>query len=171
MSHTMVYLTVISRYRDASMTTLELKIPPLALTIILAILMWSLSDQLPDATLNYVWSGVFAVSFFVSGIIFALLGVLEFRKADTTVDPRVPQHTSSLVVSGVYRLSRNPMYIGFFLILLGWALYLSDILALLLLPLFIIYMNRFQIIPEEQLMREKFGEEYVSYMSQVRRWI
>ncbi|MDR9437787.1 MAG: isoprenylcysteine carboxylmethyltransferase family protein, partial [Thiohalophilus sp.] len=70
-----------------------------------------------------------------------------------------------------YRYTRNPMYLGFLLMLVAWGLFLGSVFAALLLPLFIIYMNRFQILPEERHMRALFGEAYLHYMSQVRRWL
>jgi len=74
-------------------------------------------------------------------------------------------------VSGVYRLTRNPMYLGFLLVLLGWAIFLSNALAFLLLPAFIFYMNRFQIEPEEKALTSLFGQQFVAYTSRVRRWL
>ncbi len=87
------------------------------------------------------------------------------------MDPRVPDRSTSLVVRGIYRHSRNPMYVGFLLVLCAWSLYLGSALSLLFLPVFIAYMNRFQIIPEECYMRDKFAEEYTKYTSEVRRWV
>lgn len=153
------------------MNFLKLKIPPVALTLITGILMWAISVLFSDTRFTLSSNIIIAVAVFCIGVIFALLGVLEFKKAETTVDPRVPHKTSSLVASGVYKLSRNPMYIGFLFMLLAWAFYLSQILVFLFLPLFVIYMNWFQIIPEEHFMLQKLGEEYTSYRRKVRRWI
>ena len=82
-----------------------------------------------------------------------------------------PESASALVVSGIYRLTRNPMYLGFLLILLGWALFLSNGLAVLAVPAFVFYMNRFQIEPEERALAAIFGAEFVAYKSHVRRWL
>ena len=153
------------------MKVLELKIPPVALTIIIAFLMWGFAELFPATKFSSVWNIVIASAVSCIGVIFSLLGVLEFKKEKTTVDPRVPDQTSSLVITGVYTLSRNPMYIGFLFMLIAWAFYLSQILVFVFLPLFIIYMNWFQITPEERFMMQKFGEEYTLYMSKVRRWI
>jgi protein-S-isoprenylcysteine O-methyltransferase Ste14 len=101
----------------------------------------------------------------------ALLGVLAFRRADTTVDPRVPQQTSSLVIRGIYRFSRNPMYLEFLLLLIAVACYVINAAAFALLPLFVWYMNRFQIAPEERYLLQKFGADYRAYIKQVRRWL
>jgi protein-S-isoprenylcysteine O-methyltransferase Ste14 len=82
-----------------------------------------------------------------------------------------PGASSSLVIRGVYTLTRNPMYLGFLLVLVGWAVFLSNTLAFLLLPVFILYMNRFQITPEERALASLFGQEFVVYKSRVRRWL
>ena len=112
-----------------------------------------------------------AASLAVLGVAVAIAGVASFRRAQTTVNPLKPESTSSLVVSGVYRVSRNPMYVGMLLVLLGWGVLLSNVLALPIVPGFVLYMNRFQIGPEETVLAELFGEEYATYRSRVRRWL
>jgi len=82
-----------------------------------------------------------------------------------------PQSASALVVSGIYRFTRNPMYVGFLFVLLGWAVWLSNGLSFLFLPAFVLYMNRFQIQPEERALHARFGQEFVAYTSRVRRWL
>lgn len=153
------------------MNALELKIPPVVQVVIIAGLMWALAGLLPGLSFAIPGSPLVALGIAMTGVVVALLGVLEFRTAGTTVDPRVPEQSASLVVRGVYRVSRNPMYVGFLLMLTGWAVFLGNIASLLLLPVFILYMNRFQIVPEEQYMREKFGEAYAQYQATVRRWL
>lgn len=155
--------------KEHMVQTLELRIPPLVLVIMVAAGMWVLSGVF--SALNAPLPGTIALAITASGVMIAGLGVLEFRRANTTVDPRFPDRSSRLVVSGVYRVSRNPMYLGFVLILFGWAWYLANYLAFLLLPSFIIYLNRFQIQPEERYMVQKFGDEFKAYAARVRRWI
>tara|TARA_R110002126_G_scaffold12196_26_gene53260 strand:- start:733 stop:1194 length:462 start_codon:yes stop_codon:yes gene_type:complete len=152
------------------MHALELKIPPVVLVVIFALAMWLLAQVLPPLTFPARWALVLAGIFVISGIAVALSGVLAFRRADTTVDPRVPQQTSSLVIKGIYRYSRNPMYLGFLLLLTALACYLMSVAAFALLPLFVLYMNRWQIIPEERYLLQKFGADYQAYKAQVRRW-
>ena len=82
-----------------------------------------------------------------------------------------PDSTSSLVVSGIYGYTRNPMYLGFLLVLLAWAIFLSNFVALALLPAFVVYMNHFQIGPEERALGSLFAQEYQAYLARVRRWI
>ena len=153
------------------MQTLELKIPPVVLVALFALAMWLLAQWLPPVALAAVWGQVLAGIFAGAGVAVALSGVLAFRRADTTVDPRVPLQSSSLVVRGIYRYSRNPMYLGFLLLLLALAIYLMNAAAFALLPLFVLYMNRFQIVPEERHLLQKFGAEYQAYTQQVRRWL
>ncbi len=153
------------------MQGLELKIPPVAQTLLIAALMLALS--LSGFTLSIAIPGKIWIAGIagLAGSIISLLGVLAFWQVKTTVDPRIPTKASQLVNSGIYQLSRNPMYLGFLLALIGWAVYLSNATAFFLLPVFILYMNRFQIKPEERFMLEKFGSEYEIYKTKVRRWI
>lgn len=153
------------------MRALELKIPPVVLVVVFALAMWLLALWLPPVALPALWGQVLAGVLAAAGIAVALAGVLAFRRANTTVDPRVPQQTSSLVIRGIYRYSRNPMYLGFLLLLAALASYLMSAAAMVLLPLFVLYMNRWQIAPEERHLLEKFGAEYQAYLLQVRRWL
>ena len=153
------------------MQTLELKIPPVVLVALFAFAMWLLAQLVPPVALPSVWGVILAVGFAATGVGVALSGVLAFRRANTTVDPRVPQQSSSLVIRGIYRYSRNPMYVGFLLLLIAWAFYLMSAAAFALLPLFVLYINRFQIAPEERFLLLKFGAEYQAYSQQVRRWL
>ncbi|MFL0806313.1 MAG: isoprenylcysteine carboxylmethyltransferase family protein [Oceanobacter sp.] len=153
------------------MKKLELLVPPPVIAALLAGLMWlivprvPMISQLPDHHL--VLCGIAALA----GIVSALAGVIVVMMNKTTINPHAPQKTSRLVKSGVYRYTRNPMYVGIMLVLASWALYLSHILPLLLLPVFLFYMNRFQVIPEEQILEQHFGDEYVNYKHRVRRWL
>ena len=131
------------------MEKLELKIPPVVQVVIVAVLMWTLDVLLPTLSITFPASSLVALFLASTGVAFALLGVLEFRSAGTTVDPRVPDQSVSLVTGGVYRISRNPMYVGFLLMLIGWCVFLGNIASFLLLPVFVMYMNGFQIAPEE----------------------
>jgi protein-S-isoprenylcysteine O-methyltransferase Ste14 len=152
-------------------TALELKVPPLALVLVLALAMWFAAMQLPSLTFTLPWRHGLAVTISGVGILFLLAGGYAFQKAKTTVNPTKPSAASSVVTSGVYRFSRNPMYVGFLLALIGWTTYLSHPLPFLLLPVFVLYMNRFQISPEERALAAKFGEEYDAYKQGVRRWL
>lgn len=117
------------------------------------------------------WRAIVAVAFVSAGFIIGLAGVVAFRRASTTVNPTKPGAASAMVTSGVYRLSRNPMYLGLLFALTGWAVFLSHALAFAFLPVFAAYMNRFQISTEERALSAKFGSEFDAYKQSVRRWL
>lgn len=153
------------------MNALALKVPPVAQVIITAAAMYGVSKMVPALTFSLNGSTALAVGLGVMGLSLGIMGVTQFRIAQTTPNPQALEKVSSLVTSGVYQYSRNPMYVGLVLILLGWAFYLSHFLAFVLLPIFILYMTRFQIQPEERMMAQKFGKIYQDYLNKVRRWI
>ncbi len=152
------------------MRYLELRVPPVALTLIFAIAMAMTAYYLP-ASILVPGRLALASAFVLLGAIVALSGVIAFRNQKTTVNPLVPEQSSSLVISGIYRFSRNPMYLGFLLLLVGWCVYLSSWASALLLPVFVLYMTRFQIQPEERALKEIFGSEFSVYIRSVRRWL
>ena len=100
-----------------------------------------------------------------------IAGVLSFKLAKTTVNPSKPEQASKLITSGIYRLSRNPMYVGLAFILVAWGIWLSSLWALLCVAGFIAYLTFFQIMPEERALTKLFGEEYIAYKAKVRRWL
>ena len=151
------------------MHRVDLKIPPVVTSAVTAIGMWLLSHTLPTFALAPL--PVVAVAMGIAGFMVTGSALLSFRRARTTVNPMQPSSASALVTSGIYRYTRNPMYLGMLFVLVGWALYLANVLAFLFLPAFILYMNRFQIEPEERAMTALFGQEFLEYASRVRRWI
>ena len=153
------------------MSALELKIPPVLITSLFALLMWLVSRLTPAIPISPELKITFLLLFTGLGAYVGLAAVASFRKANTTVNPLTPESISSLVVSGIFRLSRNPMYLALLLALTGWGLYLANIFSLLVAVGFILYMNRFQIQPEERALEEIFGSEFNDYKKQVRRWI
>jgi protein-S-isoprenylcysteine O-methyltransferase Ste14 len=151
------------------MHRLELKIPPAVVGAVIAAGMWLVSYTLPAfayTPLPFLTVGLGCAGFAIIGA-----ATLWFWMEHTTVNPMKPSSASVLVTSGIYAHTRNPMYLGALLILASWALYLANALTLLFLPAFILYMNRFQIQPEERALTARFGREYVEYMAQVHRWI
>lgn len=150
---------------------LELKVPPVALVLVTGALMWIGTWSVPRLT--HLLPGRYYVAGAVglTGALICLLGVASFRRAKTTVNPMKPESSSSLVTSGIYRMTRNPMYLGFALILLGWSAFCSNALALALVPLFVFYLDRFQIRPEERALEALFGQDFIAYKGRVRRWI
>jgi len=150
---------------------LELKIPPAVLVAFTGALMWLASAVMPATALVIPGRSLGAALLVLTGVIISGLGVASFRRAKTTVNPMNPGSASVLVDRGIYRLTRNPMYLGFLVVLLGWAFFLSNLVALLPLPAFISYMNRFQIEPEEKALVALFGQTFVAYQTRVRRWL
>lgn len=153
------------------MKSLEVKVPPPVVAAVVAIAMWGTSRFAPllhlSSTLHFTATAVMALI----GIGFSIAGVTAFRRARTTVNPTTPERASSLVSSGVFRITRNPMYVGLAWILGAWAVFLSSAWALLGLVAFVFYMDRFQIAPEERALTKLFGNEYTSYQARVRRWL
>src|SRR6185295_14404560 len=132
------------------MHLLELKFPPVVVVVLTATLMWLVSRVVPEFAFGIPARDLLAVSLAVVGVGASILGIAAFRRARTTVNPMNPDASSALVRSGIYSRTRNPMYLGFLLILAAWAVFLSNVLAFFLLPAFVVYMNRFQIEPEER---------------------
>ena len=149
---------------------LELKIPPVIVAVIFIVLMWVLAVLLPGVeTSNLFRFGAYVV-LMVAGAVYSVAGVVSFKKANTTVNPIRPGASSVLVTTGIYKSSRNPMYLGFLFFLIGWGLFLSNLYSLALCAGFVLYMNRFQIQPEEKALESAFGAEFLAYKERVRRW-
>lgn len=151
---------------------MSLAIPPLLLTGIFILLMAAASWLLPQFTVVLPANDLFALIFIVAGTGFCAVAIVIFRQAKTTANPMKPEQTSQLITNGVYRVSRNPMYVGFLFLIISWGVHSTNLLNLLIFPpLFVAYMNRFQIAPEEEALRQKFGKDFNSYCSAVRRWL
>jgi len=153
------------------MNTLELKISPPALALLVCGAMWGVSLGGPSVGLSLLQRVVSSLAIAFIGGVLAFLGGVELKRAKTTINPFKPQNSSSLVTSGVYRLTRNPLYLGLVFLLLGWAVFLCSYGALVGPVFFVLYMNRFQIEPEEKILSAKFGLPYATYRSRVRRWL
>jgi protein-S-isoprenylcysteine O-methyltransferase Ste14 len=153
------------------MRALELKIPPPLVALIIAVTMWIARNVAPTLELSPATRIVAAGVVAVIGGYFSIAGTLAFRRARTTVNPLKPENASSLVTSGVYRITRNPMYVALALLLVAWSFYLSAPALLAGSALFVLYVTRFQIQPEERVLRRMFGNEYTSYTQRVRRWL
>ena len=153
------------------MATLEHKVPPPLVAALVAAGMWGiagLGPRLPIAR-GPAW---LAVAILVTtGLAFDVLGIMAFRASRTTVNPLKPERASALVTGGVYRVTRNPMYVGMVFLLLAWAVYLSAVLPFAGIVVFILYITRFQIQPEERVLKGIFGDEYSTYATRVRRWL
>ncbi|MBK8857486.1 MAG: isoprenylcysteine carboxylmethyltransferase family protein [Opitutaceae bacterium] len=153
------------------MRALELKIPPVAVGLIFGTVMWGAAHFAPVFNFTLPAGQLIAAGLAAIGLVIAVLGVVSFRRAKTTVNPLQPAAASSLVISGIYRRTRNPMYLGLLLVLLGWGALLGNALAFVFAAAFIPLMNRLQILPEERFLAARFGTAFTAYQSAVRRWI
>lgn len=150
---------------------LELKVPPPVVALLCGFGAWRLCEALPAFAFD--WPGRVAMAVFVAsiGVSFDVVSILRFLGARTTVNPLTPGRSSALVTDGLYRHTRNPMYVGLLLVLLGWALYLGHAAAVVAPVAFVAYITRFQILPEERMLAVKFGAEFDDYRRAVRRWL
>jgi protein-S-isoprenylcysteine O-methyltransferase Ste14 len=153
------------------MLTMELKVPPLLLALLCGAAMWGISRHTPAFELPMVLRATSCVLLAIGGFAAIAAGAMSFRRAGTTVNPTKPESSSALVADGVYRITRNPMYVGMLLWLLAFGIWLANGYAFAVCGFFILYMNRFQIGPEERVLENLFGDTYRAYCAKVRRWI
>ena len=147
----------------------DVKIPPPILTIIFIVIAYIAKWTIPITLVvpNFLRNIAFAL--IVAGFSLGIAAISEFRKARTTVDPH--GSVSSVVTSGIYRFTRNPIYLGFLLMLIGIPLNSGTYWGLILAPVFIYFMNNLVIEREEAYLEKKFGDVYAGYKSRVRRWL
>jgi protein-S-isoprenylcysteine O-methyltransferase Ste14 len=150
---------------------LETKVPPPIVAVVVGVGMWLISTVAPQAAPAAVPRLIAALGIALIGGAAAASGAAAFRKAQTTVSPLHPERASAFVSNGIYRFTRNPMYLGLLLVLFGVAIFLWSLPALIGLPAFIGYIWRFQIVPEERVLEQIFGAQYVEYKRRVRRWL
>ena len=153
------------------MRALELKLPPVAVFLIAGAGMWLIRRFLGTAPIAIPLPGILAGLLAAGGVAIGIAGILAFRRLETTVHPMQPDKATAVVRIGVYRYSRNPMYLGLTLVLCGWAVFLGNPWCFLVVPAFVLYMSRFQIVPEERALQSLFGAEYQDYLASVRRWL
>jgi protein-S-isoprenylcysteine O-methyltransferase Ste14 len=150
---------------------LELKIPPPVVALLLALAMWQLAAlgpalPWPEGTRRGV-----ALALALLGASFDFAGLIAFLRRHTTINPLAPRKTTALVTTGIYRFTRNPMYVGLVMFLTAWAVWLGAAWPLLGPVVFVLYITRFQIQPEERVLTTLFCEAYTAYTRRVRRWI
>src|SRR6266581_6105525 len=153
------------------MSELELKVPPPIVALVLGLLMWLTPTVAGLVQMPYLARVFCAVVLVCIGQSIGIAGMVAFRRAKTTVNPIKASLASSLVTGGVFRYTRNPMYVGLLLTLLAWAVFLANPLAVLWVVVYVLYITRFQIIPEERVLASLFGAEYEAYKGRVRRWV
>ena len=153
------------------MSSLELKVPPPAVALLFGFLMWLVTSLVASIEVPLGARLAVALLFASIGLVFGVSAMVSFSRAKTTMNPTKPAASSSLVITGPFRFTRNPMYLSLLLYLLAWAVYLSNFMAVLFLPVFVLYINQFQIKPEERVLFSLFGPEYAAYKERVRRWL
>ena len=153
------------------MRALELKIPPPVVALLCAALMWGLAHKWPAFAWQHALRGPLALALAACGLACDLSGLIAFRRHRTTVNPLAPDRSTAIVQDGIYRVTRNPMYLGMAAMLTGGAVYMAAPLALLGPVAFVAYITRFQIEPEERVLAAKFGAAFEAYRRAVRRWI
>lgn len=149
---------------------MKLKLPPVIVVLIFAIAMYFLDRWLPVGEFDFFGREVLIWILVGSSLVISLAALGQFVRSQTTIHPGKPDDTSTLVTKGVFRFSRNPMYLGMLMLLIAWGLYLGNAFNTLLAALFVAYMNHFQIIPEEIALEARFGNAYRKYLIETRRW-
>jgi protein-S-isoprenylcysteine O-methyltransferase Ste14 len=150
---------------------LELKVPPDVVWVLVAGLMWLVSLRTPRLDVASPIRVGTAVALTVVGVWLVVSARMSLERANTTWRPMTPGQATALVDTGVYRVSRNPVYLGMLFVMLGLAVALSSPAALALSAVFVLYIDRFQIEPEERALSAVLGREYLDYQGRVRRWL
>ena len=151
------------------MMNIKTKFPPPLVALTFGFLINYTKNIFPKIEIkNEIIFGSFMI---ISGLIIILSAIILFKKYQTTVSPLNPSNATKLITDGIYKFSRNPMYLGLLLMLLGISIILNLTGGIFLIPLFILYINLFQIIPEENAMVDLFKDEFLEYKKKVRRWI
>lgn len=148
-------------------SVIEKKVPPPVLVGVLAVLTW----LLPRATEPSSLLSAVGVALFVAGLGINAWPKVLFRRVGTSVSPVQLVLASALIIHGPYRFSRNPMYLGYALALLGLSAWLAQPWGLLVTAFFVTYITRFQILPEERHLSSRFPTQYAAYCRSVRRWV
>jgi protein-S-isoprenylcysteine O-methyltransferase Ste14 len=149
---------------------MRLKLPPVFVFLLFALFMFLLARFLPFGDFEFFGRSYLIFILLGMAVLLAVISLFQFFTKKTTVDPRTPLKATQLVTKGVYKYSRNPMYLAILLVLLAWGLWLGNAFNTLLAAGFVGYMNKFQIKSEEEALTSVFGKEYQQYCTQVRRW-
>jgi len=150
---------------------MKTRVPPPAIGLICVLAMWLTNRFVTDAVISLPFKLLLAIFFVLAGITISVIAFRQFSRQDTTVNPMQPESATALVSEGIFSKTRNPMYIGLFLMLTGWGIWLANPVNIFVLILFVLYITHFQIKPEEAAMRSLFGAEYEEYTKRVRRWL
>ena len=147
-----------------------LKLPVFLVAVFMAS-MYVIDGVAVVAKYSFPYQAVIALLIFMVGILIIAIGGYSFRQANTTVNPATPEKTTQLVKRGLYTHSRNPMYIGFFAWLVAATIFIGNPINILLLPAYVVLVNRLYIVPEEMALERLFGNDFVEYKDKVRRWL
>ena len=148
---------------------MKTKIPPPILALVMIVLIYLSSFFIESTTFNY--QGSLSVLVLILGLACAIPSFRLFARYKTTISPLKPSDATALVTEGMYRYSRNPMYLGLLLLTIASTIWFGTWFGIIINILFIFLINFLQIIPEEEALLEIFGEEYEEYKKNVRRWI
>ena len=151
---------------------LELNVPPIVIVFLSAAMMYSLAATFrhEDVLIMPLRIGL-SLSAAVIAITILILAVSAFHKHRTTVNPLDPEKATSIVRSGIYSYSRNPMYLAMFIALLAWGLLLGQVSTSIGLAVYVFAITRLQILPEEKILTRKFGGNYVRYVESTGRFL
>ncbi|NNC69291.1 MAG: isoprenylcysteine carboxylmethyltransferase family protein [Flavobacteriaceae bacterium] len=150
---------------------MKLKIPPAIQVLFCGFIMWLIKKFTSQEHFNFEYQNEMSLILLLIGVILGILAIYSFRKAQTTVDPLSPEKATSLVKSGIYKYSRNPMYLALLFVLLAFLVRLGNLYNLIVIVLYIVFITEFQIKPEEKALTSLFGKHYLKYKMEVRRWI
>jgi len=150
---------------------IETRIPPPLVMLVCGLLAWCTTHHASNSPTHSAWLTIPAMVIGPTGLALNLLPKLQFKRAGTTVNPLTPGRASQLVTQGVYAYTRNPMYLGQACLLLSWCLWLQHALAPLSVVMFMAYITRFQILPEERMLAQKFPAEFALLCQRTRRWL
>ena len=146
-----------------------IKIPPPILVLILVVSSFLSSKKID--LIHIPNQNLTSILILLIGILILIIPVSKFIKSKTTIDPIKFKKVNKLVTSGIYKYSRNPMYLGLLLIVISSSILYLNIYSVTTPMIFYYWINRFQIKREEIFLTEKFGKEYLLYMTRTRRWI
>lgn len=149
---------------------MKLKVPPALVFLVSGALMFLLAEFLPFGYFDFFGRLHLTTALLIFAGIVGAIALIQFYAAKTTIDPAHPAKAKNLVVKGIYTYTRNPMYLSLLILLLAWGVWLGNAFNTLLAAGFVTYMNRFQIVPEEQALTQIFGKQYKQYCLLARRW-
>ncbi len=150
---------------------MNLKVPPAVQFAFFAFSMWLIDRWLPADHIEFSYQHFLSWVLFFIAVAIGIMAIYSFKRAQTTIDPTQPDKASSLVIVGLYRYTRNPMYLAMLLVLVSFVLRLGNLYTLTMAVAYVIFITEFQIKPEEKALLALFGDQYESYKTKVRRWI